>query len=107
VAASSMEMSGVAECRLWRGAGQRRRRLSVPPSGDEAQGAEGLRKKTMVWGKKEKFTPAALFIYGRVGVVGGWKCSTTPTVSAVNRHMAARSGAAVTVTVPLGHDGLQ
>jgi hypothetical protein len=24
-----------------------------------------------VWGKKEKFTPAALFIYGRVGVVGG------------------------------------
>jgi hypothetical protein len=23
-----------------------------------------------VWGKKEKFTPVALFIYGRVGVMG-------------------------------------
>jgi hypothetical protein len=28
------------------------------------------RRKTMVWGKKEKFTPAALFIYRQVRIVG-------------------------------------
>jgi hypothetical protein len=30
------------------------------------------RKKTMVWGKKEKFTPAAQFIYRRKGSWGSW-----------------------------------
>jgi hypothetical protein len=69
------------------------------------QEVEEQRKKMMVWGKKEKFTPAILFIYRRVRVVG-WQCSTTPTVSAVIRHVAARSGVAIPVTVPLGHDGL-
>jgi hypothetical protein len=50
-------------------ASQRRRRFSVPRSGDEAQEVEGHRRKTMAWGKK-KFTPAVLFIYRRVRVVG-------------------------------------
>jgi hypothetical protein len=39
--------------------------------GGRAQEAEE-RKKTMVWGKKEKFTPAALFIYCRKGSWGSW-----------------------------------
>jgi hypothetical protein len=38
--------------------------------GGRAQEIEEQRKKTMVWGKKEKFTPAALFIYRQVRVVG-------------------------------------
>jgi hypothetical protein len=38
--------------------------------GGRAQEIEGQRKKTMVWGKKEKFTPAALFIYRQERVVG-------------------------------------
>jgi hypothetical protein len=67
-----METSGVAERRCQRGAGRRRRRCcsSVLRSGSEAQEAEEQRKKTMAWGKKEEFTPAVLFIYRRVGVVG-------------------------------------
>jgi hypothetical protein len=39
-------------------------------SGGGAQETEDGRKKTMVWGKKENFTPAALFIYRLVRVVG-------------------------------------
>jgi hypothetical protein len=39
-------------------------------SGGGAQGTEERRKKTMVWGKKERFTPAALFIHCQVRVVG-------------------------------------
>jgi hypothetical protein len=70
VAASSTKMSGVVERRRRRAAGRWRSRFSVPWSGGEAQEAEGQRKKTMVWGKKEKFTPAALFIYLRVRIVG-------------------------------------
>jgi hypothetical protein len=69
-AASSTEMLGVVERRRRRGAGRRRSFFSGPRYGGEAQEAEGQRKKTMVWGKKGKFTPAALFIYRRVGVVG-------------------------------------
>jgi hypothetical protein len=69
-AASSTEMSGIIERRRQRGADRRRSRFSVPWSGGEAQEAGGQRKKTTVWGKKEKFTPAALFIYLRVRVVG-------------------------------------
>jgi hypothetical protein len=53
-----------------RGADRRRSRFSVPWSRGEAQEAEGQRKKTTVWGKKEKFTPAALFIYLWARVVG-------------------------------------
>jgi hypothetical protein len=34
------------------------------------QEAEEQRKKTMAWGKKEKFTPTVLFIYRRVRVMG-------------------------------------
>jgi hypothetical protein len=45
-------------------------RFSVPRTGGEAKGAEGQRKKTMAWGKKERFTPAALFICRRVRIVG-------------------------------------
>jgi hypothetical protein len=65
------------------------------------------RKKTMVWGKKEKFTPAALFIYRKKGRGDHGKCSTILTVSERSRHVAARSGAAVPVTEPLGNDGTQ
>jgi hypothetical protein len=39
-------------------------------SGGGVQETEEQRKKTMVWGKKEKFTPAALFIYRQVRVMG-------------------------------------
>jgi hypothetical protein len=54
-----------------RRAGGRRQRssFSVPQSGGEVQEIREQRKKTMVWGKKEKFTPAALFIYRQVRVV--------------------------------------
>jgi hypothetical protein len=57
-------MSGVVERRRRRGADRRRRRCwsSVLRSGGEAQEAEGQGRKTMVWGKKDKFTPTALFI---------------------------------------------
>jgi hypothetical protein len=65
-----MKMSGIVERWRRRGAGRRRCRFSVPRSSGEAQEAEGQGKKTVVWGKKEKFTPAALFIYRRVRVVG-------------------------------------
>jgi hypothetical protein len=69
-AASSTKMSGVVERLRRRGADRRRSRFSVPLSGGEAQEAEGQRKKMTVWGKKEKFTPAALFICLQVRVVG-------------------------------------
>jgi hypothetical protein len=64
------KVSAIVERRRRRGADRRWSRLSVPWSGGEAQEAEGQRKKTTVWGKKEKFTPAALFIYLWVRVVG-------------------------------------
>jgi hypothetical protein len=67
----------------------------------------GGRRRLWAGGKKSKFTPAPIFIPRDRGRGDRGKCSTTPTVSAEGRHMAARSGAAVTVTVPLGHDGLQ
>jgi hypothetical protein len=69
-AAASTKMSGVVERRRRCGADRRQSRFSVPWSSGEAQEAEGQRKKTTAWGKKEKFTPAALFIYLRVRVVG-------------------------------------
>jgi hypothetical protein len=103
-AASSTEMSGVVERRCRSGAGRRWSFFSVPWVGGEAQGAEEQRKKKTVWGKKERFTPTALFIYGRVGVVGvevlhypDRFCSKSPR--------GGMKWAAVTVTVPLGHDG--
>jgi hypothetical protein len=68
--ASSTKMSGVVEHRCRRGADRLRSRFSVPWSDGEAQEAQGQSKKTTVWGKKEKFTPTALFIYLRVRVVG-------------------------------------
>jgi hypothetical protein len=58
-------------------------------------------------GKKSKFTPTPIFIPQDQGRGDRGECSTTPTVSAGGRHMAARSGAAVPVTEPLGNDGLQ
>jgi hypothetical protein len=58
-------------------------------------------------GKRSKFTPAPVFIPRDRGRGDHGKCSTTPTVSAGGHHVAARSGAAVPVTVPLGNDGLQ
>jgi hypothetical protein len=58
-------------------------------------------------GKKSKFTLVPIFIPRDQGRGDRGKCSTTPTVSTGGRHMAAQSGAAVPVTVPLGNDGLQ
>jgi hypothetical protein len=57
--------------------------------------------------KKSKLTPAPAFIPWDQGHGGRGKCSTTPTVSAGSHHVAARSGAAVPITVPLGNDGTQ
>jgi hypothetical protein len=56
-------------------------------------------------GKKSKFTPTPIFIPKGQGHGDRGECSTTPTVPAVSRHVAARSGAAVTVAMPLGNDG--
>jgi hypothetical protein len=57
--------------------------------------------------KKGKFTPALVFIPRDQGRGDRGKFSTTPTVSAGSHHVAARSGAAVPVTVPLGNVGTQ
>jgi hypothetical protein len=100
-------MPYIGERRRRRAEGRRRRSFSVPRSGGEAQEAEGQRKKKMVWGKKERFTPAPVFIPRDQGRGDHGKCSTTQTVSAGGRHLAARSGAVVPVTVPLGNDGAQ
>jgi hypothetical protein len=58
-------------------------------------------------GKKSKSTPVPVFIPRDQGRGDHGKYSTTPTVSAEGHHVAARSGAAATVTVPLGHDDVQ
>jgi hypothetical protein len=108
-AASSTGMSGSIDRRHRSEAGRRRGGLSVPLSGGEAQEAKEQRKKKALWagGEKSKSTPVPVFIPQGQGRGGRGKCSTTPTVSVAGRHVAARSGAAVTVTVPLGHDDLQ
>jgi hypothetical protein len=87
--------------RRWPGAGQRRRSfLSVPLAGDEAQGAGKHRRKKALWrGKKNKLAPPLIYTE-EAGRGGRGECSTTTTVSAISRHVAARSGAAVPVTVP-------
>jgi hypothetical protein len=69
------------------------------------QGSGGRRRHC--GGKESKFTPAPIFIPRDQCRGDRGKCSTTPTVSAGVRHVAARSGAAVPVTVPLGNDGMQ
>jgi hypothetical protein len=56
-------------------------------------------------GKKSKFTPTPYLYRRGQGRGDRGECSTTPTVSAVSCHVAARSGAAATVTVPLRNDG--
>jgi hypothetical protein len=51
-------MSYVGEQRRQRAGGRRRRSsFSVPQSSGEVQETREQRKKTMVWGKKEKFYP--------------------------------------------------
>jgi hypothetical protein len=102
-------MSDIVERRRRSGAGRRRCSFSVPQSGGEAQEAKERRKKKALWagGKKSKSTPIPVFIPWDQGHGDRGKCSTTPTVSAKGRHVAARSGAAATVTVPLGHDEVQ
>jgi hypothetical protein len=84
----------------------RRRSFSVPQPGGEVQETRERRKKKTLWDKKSKFTPTPVFILRDRGRGDRGKCSTTPTVSAGRRHVAARSGAAVPITVPLGNDGL-
>jgi hypothetical protein len=69
------------------------------------QGKGGRRRHC--GGKKSKFTPTPVFIPKDQGRGDRGECSTTLTVSVGGRHVAARSGAAVTVTEPLGDDGLQ
>jgi hypothetical protein len=101
-------MPYVGEQRRRRAGGRRRRSsFSVPRSGGEAQETKERRKKKTLWGKKSKFTPAPVFIPQDQGHGDRGKCSTTPTVSAGSRHVAARSGAAVRITAPLGNDGTQ
>jgi hypothetical protein len=58
-------------------------------------------------GKKSKFTPTPVFIPKGQGRGDRGECPTTSTVSAGGHRVAARSGAAVTVTEPLGNDGLR
>jgi hypothetical protein len=107
-AASKVKMSYVGEQRRRRAGGRRRwSSFSVPRSGGEAQETRERRKKKTLWGKKSKFTPTPVFIPRDQGRGDRRKCSTTPTVSAGGRHVVARSGAAVPVTVPLGNDGTQ
>jgi hypothetical protein len=69
------------------------------------QGSRGGRR----WcGVKRRSLPPPPYLYiAREGRGDRGKCSTTPTISAGGRHVAAQSGAAVPVTVPLGNDGLQ
>jgi hypothetical protein len=106
--ARKVKMPYIGERRRRRAEGQRRRStFSVPRSGGEAQGTKERRKKKTQWGKKSKFTPAPVFIPQDQGRGDRGKCSTTPTISARSHHVAARSGAAVLVTMPLGHDGTQ
>jgi hypothetical protein len=50
--------------------------------------------------------PPYLYIAGK-GRGDRGKCSTTTPISERSRHVAARSGAAVPVTEPLGNDGTQ
>jgi hypothetical protein len=87
------------------GGRQRRSTFSVPQSGGEAQGTKERRKKKTQWGKKSKFTPAPVFIPQGQGRGDRGKSSTTLTVFVGSCHVAAQSGAAVPVTMPLGHDG--
>jgi hypothetical protein len=64
-------------------------------------------RRRLCGGKKSKFAPTSVFIPQDQSRGDSGECSTTPTVSAEGRHLATRSGAAVPVTEPLGHDGLQ
>jgi hypothetical protein len=100
-------MMYVGEHQRRREASRRRRSFSGPWSGGGAQEAEERRKKKMVWCKKEQVNARPVFIPRDQGHGDRGKCSTTPTISAGGRDMAAQSGAAVPVTVPLGNDGTQ
>jgi hypothetical protein len=108
VVVRKVKMPYVGEQRRRRAGGQRRRStLFVPRSDGEAQGTKERRKKKTQWGKKSKFTPAPIFIPQDQGHGDHGKRSTTPTISAGSRHVAAQSGAAVPVIVPLGNDRTQ
>jgi hypothetical protein len=78
--------------------------LSLGPTVKRKRQRCGGRRR-LCGGKKSKFTPTPVFISRGQGRGGRGECSTTTTVSAVSRHVAARSGAAVPITVPLGNDG--
>jgi hypothetical protein len=72
-AASSTKVSDVVKRRRRREVGRRRRSsFSVPRFGGEVQETGEQRRKTMMWGKKQEFTPAALFIYRQRGSWGSW-----------------------------------
>jgi hypothetical protein len=108
MAAMKVKMSYVGEQRRRRAGGRRRwSSFSVPRSSGEVQETRERSKKKTLWGKKSKFNPTPVFIPWDQGRGDHGKCSTTPTVSAGSHHVAARSGAAVPVTVPLGNDGTQ
>jgi hypothetical protein len=64
----------------------------------KGQGSRGGRRHCG-GGKKNKLPPPRIYTE-EAGRGGRGECSTTTTVSAVSRHVAARSGAAVPVTVP-------
>jgi hypothetical protein len=62
---------------------------------------EGAEEEEGVGIKSESYPRSPIYTAGRWSWVW-WECSTTPTVSAEDRHMVARCGVVVPVTVPLG-----
>jgi hypothetical protein len=80
--------------------------LSFGPARKHERQRNGGRRRHC-GGKKSKLPPPPYLYQRGQGRGDRGECSTTPTVPAVSRRVAARSGAAVTVTAPQGHDGLQ
>jgi hypothetical protein len=69
------------------------------------KGQRNKGRRTHCGGKKSKLPPPPYLYRRGQGRGDRGECSTTLTVSAVSRHVAARSGAAATITVPLRNDG--
>jgi hypothetical protein len=76
---------------------------AVKRKGQESRGG----RRHCGGGEKSKFTPTPVFIPKRPGSWRSWGVFHYLTVPAVNRQVAAWSGSAVSITVPLGHDALQ